>query len=112
MKDVVGRTIGVLDESGAVIACSDLSRIGEQTDPRAGEASVSNVGIVWNGYTYVSFGTAMQPEFSVFVEGADALAEKYAGMLSVSLSSIKQFYDEKYDRGNFIKNLSTLPWNV
>ena len=27
------------------------------------------------------------------------------GVLSISLSSIKQYYDEKYDRGNFIKNI-------
>ncbi|MCI8554884.1 MAG: PucR family transcriptional regulator, partial [Clostridiales bacterium] len=26
-------------------------------------------------------------------------------LLSVSLSSIKQYYDEKYDRGNFVKNV-------
>ena len=26
-------------------------------------------------------------------------------ILAVSLSSIKQYYDEKYDRGNFIKNV-------
>ena len=29
MKDAIGRTIGVLDENGAVIACSDLMKIGE-----------------------------------------------------------------------------------
>ena len=29
MKDVVDRTIGVIDENGAVIACSELVRIGE-----------------------------------------------------------------------------------
>ena len=29
MRDVVDRTIGVIDETGSVIACSDLGRIGE-----------------------------------------------------------------------------------
>ena len=29
MKDVIGRTIGVVDENGIVIACSELKRIGE-----------------------------------------------------------------------------------
>ncbi len=32
-------------------------------------------------------------------------AQKYVQLLAVSLSSIKQYYDEKYDRGNFIKNV-------
>lgn len=30
---------------------------------------------------------------------------KYVNLLSISLSSIKQYYDEKYDRSNFIKNV-------
>ena len=30
---------------------------------------------------------------------------KYANLLAVSLGSIKQYYDEKYDRSNFIKNV-------
>ncbi len=105
MKDVVGRTIGVLDENGAVIACSDLTRIGESVDISSGETSASGAAVIWNGYTYTPFGASIQPEFTVFAEGTDLLAEKYATMLSVSLSSIKQFYDEKYDRSNFIKNV-------
>ncbi len=105
MKDVVGRTIGVLDENGTVISCTELTRVGETIDMNAGEPfSVTN-SVVLNGYTYRAFGSPIQPEFTVFVEGADALADKYVAVLSVSLANIKQYYDEKYDRGNFIKNV-------
>ena len=27
MKDVIGRTIGIIDENGIIIACSELSKI-------------------------------------------------------------------------------------
>ena len=47
----------------------------------------------------------MHPEYAVFVSGEDDLALKYLSMLAVTLSSIKQYYDEKYDRANFIKNV-------
>ena len=33
------------------------------------------------------------------------MAARYASILAISLSSIKQYYDEKYDRNNFIKNV-------
>lgn len=33
------------------------------------------------------------------------MAARYAKILAVSLGSIKQFYDEKYDRSNFVKNV-------
>ncbi len=39
------------------------------------------------------------------MEGTDDQAAKFASLLAVSLASIKQYYDEKYDRGNFVKNV-------
>lgn len=105
MKETVGRIVGVLDEANSVIACTELSKIGETVDVSGAESFSVSACIVYNGYTYRAFGAPIQPEFVVFVEGTDSLAEKYASVLAVSLSSIKQYYDEKYDRGNFIKNV-------
>ena len=105
MRDVVDRTIGIIDESGAVISCSDLGRIGEIRTGNLVSIFSSSTPVASDGYLYQSFGTHMHPEYAVFVEGDDATANTYVGVLSVSLSSIKQFYDEKYDRSNFIKNI-------
>ena len=105
MRDVVGREIGVADESGTVVSCSELGKIGDVLTAGVPESFAVTAAVPVNGYTYRAFGSPMQPEFTVFVEGTDALAEKYASILAVSLTSIKQFYDEKYDRSNFIKNV-------
>ena len=105
MRDVVDRTIGVIDETGAVISCSDLSRIGEIRTNNLVSIFSSATSVSADGYLYQSFGSHMHPEYAVFVEGEDSVAHNYIGVLSVSLSSIKQFYDEKYDRSNFIKNI-------
>ncbi len=105
MKDAVGRTIGVIDESGTIIACSEVTRVGDVISIGLSEVFSVNSSTNINGNTYKAFGASMQPEYTVFVEGNDALAEKYVSILAVSLSSIKQYYDEKYDRGNFIKNV-------
>lgn len=105
MKDVVGRMIGVVDETGTIVSCTELGRIGDVLTSGVAEAFSSSSSITVNGYTYRSFGSPIQPEYTVFVEGNDSLAEKYASILAVSLASIKQYYDEKYDRGNFIKNV-------
>ncbi len=105
MRDVVDRTIGVIDESGAVISCSDLGRIGEIRSNNLISIFSSSSPVPSDGYLYQTFGTHMHPEYAVFVEGEDAAAHNYIGVLGVSLSSIKQFYDEKYDRSNFIKNI-------
>ena len=105
MTDAVDRTIGVIDESGTVISCSELGRIGEVLSPEVNAVFQSAETLVTDGYAYKSFGALMHPEYAVFVEGDDELAVKYTALLAVSLSGIKQYYDEKYDRGNFIKNV-------
>ena len=39
------------------------------------------------------------------MEGEDDQALGCADLLAISLGAVKQYYDEKYDRGNFIKNV-------
>ena len=105
MRDAIDRTIGVVDETSVIIACSELGRIGEVNDNITAEVMATPSTFVLNGYTYRSFGTHPRPEYAVFVSGNDPEAGRYASLLAVSLNSIKQYYDEKYDRGNFIKNV-------
>ena len=105
MRDTVDRMIGVIDESATIIACSDLTKIGEPNDFLAVDLSENNDLFVRDGITYKPFGSKMKSEYAVFVSGTDELAAKMCGILTISLSSIKQYYDEKYDRGNFIKNV-------
>jgi carbohydrate diacid regulator len=105
MKDAVDRTIGVIDETSVIIACSELGKIGEVNENVNTDTLASTAPFVINGYTYKSFGNNAKAEYAVFVQGNDDYAQRYVQLLSVSLASIKQYYDEKYDRSNFIKNV-------
>ncbi len=105
MRDCIDRVIGVVDDSATIISCSDLTKIGETSEFFTLDAGDVNEVFVRDGYTYKPFGSKMKPEFAVFVEGVDEPAAKYCNLLAISLSSIKQYYDEKYDRNNFIKNV-------
>ena len=115
MKDTVGRVIGVIDENATIVACSELSRIGTSNDFFSIELSDSHDIFIRDGYTYKPFGVHVKPDYAVFVEGTDEMAGKYASILAISLSSIKQYYDEKYDRNNFVKNIildNVLPGDI
>ena len=105
MKDSLNRVIGVVDEMGNVLSCSELTKIGDV---------FSNVNLANNGtrdvfvsenYTFKPFGSAERAEYAVFVGGNDELATSFAGVLAVALENVKQYNDEKFDRGNFIKNV-------
>ena len=104
-KEAIDRTIGVIDETLTIIACSDLGRVGETADMALEEAFTSQECVIADGYTFRAFGSRPRSEYILFVEGTDEQAARYAALLAVSLASIKQYYDEKYDRRNFIKNV-------
>ena len=97
MKDAVDRVVGVIDETGTVISCSELGVAAVRQT--AGDAFVRD------GYAYHQFSNAKHNDYAVFVEGTDTTAEQFAAMLSISLQSIKQYHDEKFDKTNFIKNV-------
>ena len=105
MKDVIGRTIGVIDENGIIVACSDISKIGESRQRIREELAYSGDVIVYERYTYKFLTPQNKIHSIVFVEGGDGEADKIVRMLSISLGSIKSLYDEKYDKGSFIKNI-------
>lgn len=101
MKDAIDRTFGVVDENLTVIASSELGKIGETMFDFMPAIETQSTG----GYTYRIIPSNQGTRYTVFVDGDDLLASKYANVLAVSFSNIKFYYDEKYDRGNFIKNI-------
>ena len=105
MRESIDRVIGVVDSYAVTIACSDLTRIGETNEYLVLDLNENTDIFVRDGYTYKPFGTRTKPDYAVFVEGTDETAAKFCNILAISFASIKQYYDEKYDRNNFIKNV-------
>lgn len=105
MRESIDRVIGVVDSYAVTIACSDLTRIGETNEYLVLALNENTDIFVRDGYTYKPFGTRTKPDYAVFVEGTDETAAKFCNILAISFASIKQYYDEKYDRNNFIKNV-------
>jgi carbohydrate diacid regulator len=106
MKDAVDRVIGVIDESGSIIACSDLVRIGEQKQDFGQYSLMKDSGDVFffGGYAYRRLDPSNN-EYTVFAEGEDRTAEMVVRMVSVSLMNIKNLHDDKYDRASFLKSI-------
>lgn len=110
------RVIGVIDDSETVIACSDEARVGSTIDniftvfDSSGE--VKSIG----GYSYKKIETfSNKMEYLVFCEGDDEIAMNACSMLAVHFITLKQYFDEKYDRNSFVKNIivdNILPGDV
>jgi carbohydrate diacid regulator len=105
MKDVIGRTIGAIDENGIAIACSEFSKIGESKQRAKEELSYSQDSLVLDGYTYRFINSGAKNDCIAFAEGEGEEADKIVQLLCITLGNIKTLYNEKYDKGSFIKNI-------
>lgn len=105
MSEAIDRTIGVIDESSIIIACSDLSRVGDIFEKASLDAMAAEDVFVADEFTFKAFGPRQSPSYAAFVSGADPDARRYVRILGIAMDNIKAYYDEKYDRSNFIKNV-------
>ncbi len=105
LSESIERTVGVIDNASGVVSCSDPARVGAVAEVDFVELSHADEPVASGGFTFAPIGQEQSYEFAVMVEGEDAAAAKYASLLSITLSSIKQYDDEKNDRANFIKNV-------
>ena len=81
MKDAVGRVIGVIDETGIVISCSELGKIGEARQGVREELTYASDVVTLGGYTYRSLNTATKNEYIVFVEVKTRTVTDHSGPL-------------------------------
>ena len=105
LKKDLKRVVGVLDDSETVIACTDESRIGSSVDNILTVFDGNGDSKIVGGYTYKKIETFNKNEYVVFCEGDDEVAKSACGFMGVHFLTVKQYYDEKYDRNSFIKNI-------
>lgn len=104
-SEVLGKVVGVVDNSSVIVACSDISRMGETLSLMTPEIMSSNQTHVVGNYTFKSFGDTSNPDRAVFIMSGDETAKRDAEILAVAMNGVYQSSDEKQDRINFIKNV-------
>ena len=105
MRDATDRIIGVVDDTGTVISCSELGLIGESRKGVVAAGVFSGAQVCVDTCTYKAFGDDVHPEYACFVDGTDETSRRYVSIIAVALDQIKKNNDEKFDRSNFIKNV-------
>ena len=107
LRDVSDRTFGVIDTEGSVVSCTDMSLLGERWADAALKVGNSADGIVT--FAQKSFkaimGNSNYFEYAVFCTGDDEMAKSFCQVAYVALNDAKTFYEEKHDRGTFVKNI-------
>lgn len=109
LKENTDRCIGVVDSEGAVIACSDLSLIGQKWDRQVRTLELTDGGVAAaEGKCFKALSAwGNQYDYLAFALGEDEISRTVCAMSTASLNAAKLYYEEKHDRGTFIKNVVT-----
>ncbi len=107
MKDCTKLPIGVVDNEGTVVACTDLALVGERW-PQVAEvinrhesAYVTAEGKLFRALS----GWSTFYDYAAFVVGEGEEAQSVCGLATVALNGAKASYEEKHDRATFVKNI-------
>ena len=107
LKEVSDRVYGVIDTEGSVISCTDGSLLGERWGDAALKAANEPEDVVVFGqrtFKAIVNGSGVM-EYAAFCSGDDEAAKGCCRLAHVALNDAKTFYEEKHDRGTFVKNI-------
>ncbi len=107
LKTVSGRVFGVIDSEGCVVSCTESSLLGERWPDAAVRVSGSGEQVV--SFAQKTFRAVMNSanvfEYAAFCSGDDEQAGLLCNMAYIALNDAKLYYEEKHDRGTFVKNI-------
>ena len=107
LKEISDRTFGVIDTEGCVVSCTDVSLLGERWADAALKVGSASEGLVTFGQKCFKaiVGNSNYYEYAVFCTGDDEADRSFCTLAYIALNDAKIFYEEKHDRGTFVKNI-------
>ena len=107
LKEISDRTFGVIDTEGCVVSCTDVSLLGERWADAALKVGGATESVVTFGQRSFKaiVGNSNYYEYAVFCSGDDDAAKSFCQLAYIALNDAKIFYEEKHDRGTFVKNI-------
>ncbi|MGI5977636.1 MAG: PucR family transcriptional regulator [Candidatus Limivicinus sp.] len=117
MKDTIDLTVGVVDEQGFVVACSELAMIGSRLEGfRVFELEGAEGTVVSGSRCYCPLASDNSRfDFAAFVEGSSEMAKAVCAVSAVAFNEAKSNYEEKHNKAAFVKNIisdNILPGDV
>ncbi len=115
LKESFGRKIGIIDYTGYITSPGNPAEIDANVNAILSKCESAEGTVHYFGYTFKPVFVRNKLDFVSFVEGEDATAAKFADILTIAIDNMRQFYDDKFDKTNFIKNIimdNVLPGDV
>jgi len=105
IKDIIDYEFGIMDDTGLILACSNEKSNG-QNNPLAMEVMRTKESFVMmEGQSFLKVYIKNKLEFIAFIKSQKEENYKYLSLISINAINMKKYYEEKYDKLNFLKGI-------
>lgn len=105
VREVISAEFGVMDETGLILGCSDDSKIGMTHADASAVIGNKQQNVIFNSATFQKLNNKGKLEYITYINSVDESSNNYLALISINLMNIKNYYEEKFDRGSFVKNI-------
>lgn len=105
VKDTSDIAVGVTDETGSVLAFSEEADLQEIAPAVKEFISSDSKNAAFSGYSFQKVFIRNKLNYVVFMKGSMEENRKILSLVSLNIVSLKSGYEEKYDKGIFIKSI-------
>ncbi|HOA55833.1 MAG TPA: helix-turn-helix domain-containing protein [Clostridiales bacterium] len=107
IRECVDGNFGIMDDTGLILGCTDEQLTGT-THPLIDEVIDDNrtdIGI--RGWLFRKIYIRNRLEFIVYTDVAEEQGKALLTMFAINVSNLKTYHEDKFDKGNFFKNVIT-----
>lgn len=104
-SEILNKEVGITDDSGVIIAHSNFQMIGQQDPNAIAFLNEKDQQFAIQGRLYYKVNIKNKVEFITFIQSGEPQDVKYLELFAFNILNLKSYYDEKYDKNTFIKNI-------
>lgn len=105
IRDTMGNEFGITDGTGTIIAGTAEAEIGTVSEMCVDFIATNQTVAERNGFVLKKIEIGGRLDFVLYLQSDHPERRKHAELIAISLENAKLYFDEKYDRGNFMKNV-------
>ena len=105
IREIVETEFGIMDETGLILGCSNEARTGDNHPAAAAAMNEKSSICEIEGQLLQKVYIKNKPEFIVFIKNNDKNSRKFLSLIALNVMNVRNYFEEKFDKGNFFKNI-------
>jgi len=107
IKYIIDDEFGIMDDSGTIVACSNEKKVGMKNPSISKILESEKTYNVFENQSFQKIYIKNKLEFIAYINSINENNAKFLSLISMNVVNFKIYYEDKYDKTNFIKNIIT-----